>query len=151
MEFSPKFFYNIFMEYLILGLAVIVIAIALSFFANLFKKQGSKVPPKKTKSNTNQNASNGPGLVTCPMCGTPLPKGENLVSKVYRPMNVPDQRCTISGCPHCYPMPEPGIKRQCPCCKKEVPINGYLIARLFNYKNNKKHVMVTGCSECCKH
>uniref|UniRef100_UPI00298DF93F hypothetical protein n=1 Tax=Treponema sp. TaxID=166 RepID=UPI00298DF93F len=91
-----------------------------------------------------------PGFVTCPVCNTRLEKGQNLISKVYRPMDVPDQRCTINGCPHCYPRPEPGIKRQCPCCKKEIPINGYLIARLFNYKNNKKHVMVTGCSECCK-
>ncbi|MBQ0003748.1 MAG: hypothetical protein KBT21_09465 [Treponema sp.] len=138
------------MEYLILGLAVIVIAVALSFFANLFKKAKPKNQSKTSNQNKSQNGAGGPFLVTCPMCGSPLPKGDNLVTKVYRPMNVPDQRCTINGCPHCYPRPEPGIRRQCPCCKKEVPLNGYLIARLFNYKNNKKHVMVTGCSECCK-
>ncbi|MCR5386425.1 MAG: hypothetical protein K6E69_04825 [Treponema sp.] len=137
------------MEYLILGLAVVVIIVALSYFSNLVKKpkkgQGGHA---KSKAGASSNAN--PGFVTCPVCNTPLAKGQNLISKVYRPMDVPDQRCTINGCPHCYPRPEPGIRRQCPCCKKEIPLNGYLIARLFNYKNNKKHVMVTGCSECCK-
>ncbi|WP_318661327.1 hypothetical protein [Treponema sp.] len=137
------------MEYLILGLAVVVIIVALSYFSNLVKKpkegQGGRA---KSKAGASSNVN--PGFVTCPVCNTPLAKGQNLISKVYRPMDVPDQRCTINGCPHCYPRPEPGVRRQCPCCKKEIPLNGYLIARLFNYKNNKKHVMVTGCSECCK-
>ena len=77
--------------------------------------------------------------------------GEDLVSRVYRPMNVPHQLCTISGCPHCYPVPEPGKKRECPVCHKEVPLeNGHLVTRLFNKSDGKKHVIVTGCTECCK-
>ena len=134
------------MTYFVMGLAALVIIIALSYFTNLNKSRRAS----SGGSSKSQSKNEGPSFVTCPVCGTPLAKGQNLVSKVYRPMDVPDQRCTINGCPHCYPQPEPGIRRQCPCCKKEIPINGYLIARLFNYKNNKKHVMVTGCSECCK-
>ena len=141
------------MVYVVLGLSILIIIVALSYFSNLVKKSGGE-QNGRTKAGSGKNGTgaqnSNPGFVTCPVCNTPLAKGENLVSKVYRPMDVPDQRCTISGCPHCYPRPEPGIKRACPCCKKEIPINGYLIARLFNYKNNKKHVMVTGCSECCK-
>lgn len=136
--------YNKIMAYVVMGMAVTVIIIAISYFSNL-NKADKKVGQAKT-----QNKTGGVSLVTCPMCNMPLEKGQNLISKVYRPMDVPDQRCTINGCPHCYPRPEPGIKRQCPCCKKEVPVNGYLIARLFNYANKKKHVMITGCSECCK-
>lgn len=138
-------FYNVRMEYLLMGLAVIVIAVALSYFASFIKSGGTKSGPSKKIEKPA-----GPSFVTCPMCNTPLLKGQNLVSKVYRPMNVPDQRCTINGCPHCYPVPEPGVKRQCPCCKKELSLNDYLVARLFNYKDNKKHVMVTGCSRCCE-
>lgn len=132
------------MTYFIMGLAILTIIIALSYFTNIQKQK--KV--KKIKKNSSSNP--GVSLVNCPMCNTPLLKGQNLISKVYRPMDVPDQRCTINGCPHCYPQPEIGIRRQCPCCKKEVPITGYLVARLFNYRDNKKHVMVTGCSECYK-
>ncbi|MBQ1593631.1 MAG: hypothetical protein II077_16465, partial [Treponema sp.] len=55
-------------------------------------------------------------IVNCPLCNSLLLPGEDLVSRVYRPMNVPDQLCTINGCPHCYPVPEKGIKRECPVC-----------------------------------
>ena len=90
-------------------------------------------------------------LITCPLCGSYLQKGEDLFSRVYRPMNVPHQLCTISGCPHCYPALEPGLKRECPVCHKQVPMEeGHLVARLFNYADGKKHVVVTGCTECCK-
>jgi hypothetical protein len=90
-------------------------------------------------------------LVNCPLCGSPLASGENLVSRIYRPMTVPDQRCTIAGCPHCYPVCGSGVKRVCPVCGKTVPADGYLIARLFNKTEGKKHVLITGCTECCKH
>ena len=76
---------------------------------------------------------------------------KDLISRVYRPMNVPDQLCTINGCPHCYPKPEPGLKRICPVCHKNVPLkDGHLIARLFNKTDGKKHVIVTGCTECSR-
>jgi hypothetical protein len=128
------------MEIVLTVISLVLIIAALSFFASLNRKKKAK-PQPKTKV----------ALVNCPLCGSPLPKGENLVSKVYRPMNVPDQRCTISGCPHCYPVCEIGVKRVCPVCQKKVPQSGYLIARLFNKTEGKKHVLITGCTECCKH
>lgn len=139
------------MAYLIMGIAVVAIIILLSFFSEKIRaKQNASNKIKKSNLQNTKSSNSGVLLVNCPLCNSPLQKGQNLVSKVFRPMNVPDQRCNISGCPHCYPQPEPGIKRQCPCCKKEVPITGYLVARLFNYKDNKKHVIVTGCSRCCE-
>lgn len=134
-----------------MGIAVVAIIILLSFFSEKIRaKQNAPNKIKKSNLQNTKSSNSSVLLVNCPLCNSPLQKGQNLVSKVFRPMNVPDQRCNISGCPHCYPQPEPGIKRQCPCCKKEVPITGYLIARLFNYKDNKKHVIVTGCSRCCE-
>lgn len=132
------------MTYIIMGTAAAAIIIILAYFSDLKKKKRNAPPQKKS-----EQKDVGVSFVNCPVCGTPLSKGQNLISKVYRPMNVPDQRCTINGCPHCYPVPEPGIRRTCPCCKKEIPLNGFLVSRLFNYADKKKHVVITGCSECC--
>lgn len=140
------------MTYILMGLAALSIIILISIFTDKYKQKGKSGRFQKQNNTGNNNGQNEGGvkMVNCPMCNTPLQKGQNLISKVFRPMNVPDQRCNISGCPHCYPQPEPGVKRQCPCCGKEVPVTGYLVARLFNYKDNKKHVRVTGCSRCCE-
>ncbi len=113
----------------------------------------SKNPNFQQNEETRQNRqgqSGQAGFMNCPLCSSPLKQGENLFSKVYRPMNVPDQRCTISGCPHCHPKCESGVQRICPVCKKSVPANGYLVARLFNKTTGKKHVMIVGCTECLK-
>jgi len=128
------------MAYFILGLICAGLVAALSLFFGFQKRHRHTIPKVGNK-----------GLVNCPLCGSALQSGQNLFSKIYRPMNVPDQRCTISGCPHCYPVCEPGVKRICPVCGKTVPASGYLIARLFNKTEGKKHVLVTGCTECCRH
>lgn len=125
------------MDYLIMGIAAVIIVILL--FA-IFKYNNKK-NTQKTKSKILQQ-------VKCPICDSSLFVGENIISKVYRPMNVPDQLCTISGCPHCFPKCEPGLKRICPVCHKEVDQNGNLTARLFNKNVGKKHVHVLGCNKC---
>ena len=86
--------------------------------------------------------------VKCPLCDSNLFTGENIISKVYRPMNVPDQLMIVMGCPHCYPKCEPGLKRICPVCHKTVAQDQSLTARLFNKSLGKKHVHVIGCSNC---
>ena len=86
--------------------------------------------------------------VKCPICQSSLYVGENLISKVFRPMNVPDQLMIVMGCPHCYPVCEPGVKRTCPVCGKTVGQDQSLTARLFNKQLGKKHVHVVGCSNC---
>lgn len=86
--------------------------------------------------------------VKCPICNSELYVGENIISKVYRPMNVPDQLMIISGCPHCYPKAEPGTYRICPVCKKGLGQEDKLTARLFNKSLGKKHVHIVGCSKC---
>lgn len=125
------------MEYLIMCAAVVVIIILLRFIIKYLNKQNSR----NSKSKNLQP-------VKCPLCNSSLFIGENLISKVYRPMKVPDQLMTISGCPHCFPRCEPGVKRICPVCHKEVGQNENLTARLFNKSVGKKHVHVIGCSNC---
>lgn len=125
------------MEYIFAGIGLFVIIIAL-FYLTFFSR----------KKNVRQETSKKNALVNCPICGSPLFKGENIVSKVYRPMNVPDQRCTVSGCPRCYPVCEVGVRRVCPVCGKNIPQDGYLVSRLFNKTQGKKHVMIVGCNQC---
>jgi RNase P subunit RPR2 len=129
------------MEYFILGMALLVIILLLIGLVNYSSKKHTS-PKKRKKTNTI--------LQKCPICDSPLFPGENIISKVYRPMNVPDQLCTISGCPHCYPSTEKGVSRICPVCHSSIPLSGYLTARLFNEKNNKKHVHILGCQNCRK-
>ncbi|AEE17819.1 hypothetical protein [Treponema brennaborense] len=93
------------------------------------------------------------GSATCPLCGTRLARGENLVSRVFREIEKAgdgEQRCTVLGCPHCYPACEPDVRRTCPVCGKRVPPDGWLIAKLYSRTGGKHHVRITGCTECHK-
>ena len=109
------------MKEMILGIAAVTIIILLAWILGKSFGKSRKVENQKKLIKT---ASESKLLVTCPLCGSFLQKGQDLFSRVYRPMNVPDQLCTISGCPHCYPRPEPGLQRKCPVCGKNVPESG---------------------------
>lgn len=150
LDVSARLNYNGTMEYLVLLGLVIFIFFMLRFIVSSDREE-KKGRLKKANDEAQKKAEARGLLVSCPLCSSPLAKGEDIVSKVYRPMNVPDQLCTIDGCPHCFPRPEPGLRRVCPVCGKEVPLKtGHLNARLFNYEDGKKHVVVTGCTECSK-
>ncbi|MCR5724656.1 MAG: hypothetical protein K6G80_06170 [Treponema sp.] len=135
------------MAYFGLLIAVVIIGLALSLFNKWWKLSSNDSSPE-SQLRTQKGEDGKIEFVRCPVCNTPLAKNENLSSVVYHPMNVPDQRMTIRGCPHCYPVAAPSIRRSCPVCGREVAADGYLIARLFN-KPGKKHVIVAGCARCC--
>lgn len=131
-----------------MGIAIIIIVAAISFIIEFSKTRRNST---KTKKREKLALDGRPAIVNCPLCGSRLLPGEEIVSKVFRPMNVPEQRIIISGCPHCYPVCEAGVARECPKCHKAVGKDGHLVAHLFNLKNGKKHVTVTGCTSCCKY
>jgi len=138
-------------SYIVIGAVVLLFIWLLLLFISWQNKKTAAQNKEALVKQTKKNAAANGLLITCPLCSSTLQKGEDLFSRVYRPMKVGDQLCTISGCPHCYPAPEPGLKRECPVCHKTVPVkDGHLVARLFNYSDGKKHVVVTGCTECCK-
>ncbi len=122
-----------------MGIAVCVIIALLAGIYKYFQNQ------KQTKTRQKNLQP-----IKCPICSSSLFVGENLISKVYRPMKVPDQLMIIMGCPHCYPRVEPGVKRICPVCHKSIAQDQSLTARLFNKAVGKKHVHVIGCSNCHK-
>ncbi|MBQ9237710.1 MAG: hypothetical protein IJ191_00115 [Treponema sp.] len=126
------------MEYIIMGIAAVIIIAALSYFIQRSRPHRSAAQPPVAR----------PSLVNCPLCGSRLAKGEDIATRVWRPMNVPEQRIAVYGCPHCYPNSEPGITRICPVCHETVPPTGHLVAHLFNLVDGKKHVTVTGCVHC---
>ncbi len=134
------------LTYFLLFFAVLIILFALSLFTKWKKLQQPAASQNQLRTQKDENGKTI--FVRCPLCNTPLAKTENLTSTIYHPMNVPDQRMNISGCPHCYPVCPPELHRLCPVCGKTVPADGYLIARLFN-KPGKKHVIVAGCAHCC--
>ena len=128
------------MDYLVIGTfcALIVFLLAATFIASSLRKSAER---RKKKASNMQP-------VKCPVCQSELFVGEQLISKVYRPMKVPDQLMTIQGCPHCYPKCEPGVARVCPVCHKAIAPDQALTARLFNKAVGKKHVHIIGCSNC---
>ncbi|MBR4600250.1 MAG: hypothetical protein IKO39_09405 [Treponema sp.] len=137
------------MDIFFLFLASVIIIFMLMLYLK-FKKVESKNNRKESNLRTQKDENGKTDFVRCPLCSSPLAKNEDMFSRIYRPMTTADQRMTVHGCPHCYPRPEPGVKRSCPVCGKEVPLDGELIARLFNRTEGKKHVMITGCSVCYK-
>ena len=136
------------LAYFGLFVAVVIIAFALSLFNKWWHLHTDGQGQHGGREMRTQKGEDGKiEFVRCPVCNSPLAKDENLSSTIYHPMNVPDQRMTIHGCPHCYPAMEAGLRRSCPVCGRDVSADGYLIARLFN-KPGKKHVIVAGCAKC---
>lgn len=124
-------------------ITISIIIIFLCFKAGIFGS-GKKKNSVKKGNNQQKPKSN------CPICNSPLYDRENVISRVYKGSDEKDQACTILGCPHCYPKPEPGIKRVCPVCHQIIPLNGHLDAHLFLRETGKRHVHITGCTECHK-
>ena len=135
------------MDFFLSFIGSVILLLALLVFLK-FKYSRQKNSGQSGGLRTQKNERGETEFVRCPLCSTPLSRNEDMFSRIYRPMTSPDQRMTVHGCPHCYPRPEPGVRRICPVCKKEVPLDGELIARLFNRTEGKKHVMITGCSVC---
>ena len=130
------------MDLLLIGTFSVIIIALLAAIAVMNAHRKFEQARKKKVSNMQP--------VKCPVCQSELFVGEQLISKVYRPMKVPDQLMTIQGCPHCYPKCEPGVARVCPVCHKAIAPDQALTARLFNKAVGKKHVHIIGCSNCHK-
>ena len=130
------------MDLLLIGTFSVIIIVLLAAIAVMNAHR------KLTQARKEKNSNMQP--VKCPVCQSELFVGEQLISKVYRPMKVPDQLMTIQGCPHCYPKCEPGVARVCPVCHKAIAPDQALTARLFNKAIGKKHVHIIGCSNCHK-
>ena len=147
---------------ILMGIAVLILIWALKTLYRMSEsrrtggsgrtKDAGKDPGNSGKYRRNQkNKDKGQKHSNCPLCNSDLYPGENIVSRVYKGFDAKDQACTIHGCPYCYPIPRPGVIRTCPVCHKQVPPNGHLDAHLFLRAEGKRHIHITGCTECHKH
>lgn len=121
---------------LFVGIALLVFAYGLFTLPN----RKNKRPPLLKKT----GVPGTPGV--CPICGTVLNKNEQIKTALYP--GEDDRICHIFGCPHCHPYADENTARRCPVCKKPLPAEGYLFARLFSRPGNKNHVHILGCSSC---
>ena len=123
---------------ILLFFAIILFYIAYQYFL-LFQKKRKKHPQP-----TSQQAKKVP----CPICNSTLYGSETIFTTLYKSNNKNEQVCIIHGCPHCYPIPETGVKRTCPVCHKQLSKKDHLDAYLFNHINKKNHLHITGCNKC---
>jgi len=118
-----------------ISITVILLWLFLGVFGPYRKRRYVKSKSKDDSESTPRS---------CPLCGEILVPGERVKSRVNPGKG--DKLMQIFGCPHCFP-PNIECKRICPVCKKEVPREGYVIARLFE-SPGRRHVHVLGCSGC---
>jgi hypothetical protein len=137
-------------ELIVGAAAAIVLAVLFILLLGNGDREESWEKKKKKKPEQNATALNGK---TCPLCGASLHVGESVKSVLYpKSPGARDRLMEIHGCIHCYPPPGER-KRICPVCRKEVPKDGDVIARMFETKEtysmkDKTHVHVLGCSGC---
>ena len=122
---------------IITGTVVVVLLILLFMIERYGGRRRDRSRPVPTAT---------PDTTKCPLCGSNLRDNKRVKSVLFP--GKPDSMMEINGCPYCYPV-NSDILRICPVCKKEVPVNGHVIARVF-IKPNKKHVHVLGCTGCYK-
>lgn len=132
-------------DFIVIFILVLTALVILFFAFQLVSSRSRKKREEKYKFVRPEKA-----IAKCPVCSSALVGKEKIFSKVFNTESNTTQRCTIIGCPHCFPHMEMGIRRKCPVCKKNIPQEGYLIAHLFNRKDQKNHVHIVGCTECHK-
>ena len=126
------------MEFVIVGVLLVAVVLALL----IGSLTGGVVHKKHGEENT--------ALLRepCPICGSPLARGERIRSVVYAGGSEPaaERVVHVFGCPHCYP-PDPAVRRICPVCHGTIPDDGYVVGRMWDRKE-RKHLHLLGCTIC---
>lgn len=133
-----------------IGLIVLAVIICVLFFLLFRVKAFSS--DKRDRNGKKDGEKEELGYRSCPLCARLLKKGETVHTVVYgaskaNTADSPSERpAEIYGCPYCYP-PNRDNPRICPVCKKTVPEDGFVMARMFE-RPEKRHVHVLGCTGC---
>lgn len=123
-----------------LVLVVLVVVGAILAFAILQAGKKNGLPIKRERNRSKSDERTRP----CPLCGSPLKKGETVKTVVYPSKG--DTLAEVFGCPFCYGETAVAV-RICPVCKKPVPEDGFVIGRMFK---EGRHLHVLGCTGCRK-
>ena len=126
---------------------LILASVGFLLFLWALKNKYASLNSKKTQKNLKKQTQNP---TPCPICNSMLYAGETLITRIYKGSDEKEQRATIHGCPYCFPTPRLAVKRLCPVCHKTIPTSGHLDAYLFLRDTGKRHIHITGCTECHK-
>ncbi|MCR5309228.1 MAG: hypothetical protein K6E21_03875, partial [Bacilli bacterium] len=144
------------LQYIVMQMFIIfvLLSVAVCLLMLVFSGKltfGSKKRKKRAKQGAqSKKYADGINPGCCPLCGTFLIGKEKIKSSVFEGGKASDRLCYIHGCPHCLPPESPEIRRVCPVCRKTVPLDGHLTARMFERKGGAHHVHILGCTECHK-
>ena len=117
---------------------VLIIGVLIFTLLQASKKNG-------TRKNRGPHESNPEDRTRpCPLCGSPLKKGETVKTVVYPAEG--DTLAEVFGCPYCYGDSAEAV-RICPVCKRPIPEEGHVIGRMFK---EGRHLHVLGCTRCRK-
>jgi hypothetical protein len=103
----------------------------------------SQTPSAPTPAGMIKDSTSGSQF--CPICSSPLKKGELVSTLTFPSAADRDRLMHIRGCVYCL---RGGPRRICPVCKADLRTDEMLIARMFDRTGRKPHVHVLGCSRC---
>jgi hypothetical protein len=145
---------QIFIIFVLLSVAICLLMFVFSgkISINSIKAKRAKKTSRKKKAAqfSGKKYADGVQPGCCPLCGSFLVGKEKIRSSVFEGGKASDRLCYIHGCPHCTAPETLSLHRICPVCKKNVPLDGYLRARMFERKGGAHHVHILGCTECNK-
>jgi predicted nucleic acid-binding Zn ribbon protein len=115
--------------------ACCAIILALYYFRNFFFSGGPVVKTEAPRAPKRK--------LPCILCGAALARGETLKSDEFK--STDHSTVHIHGCPHCRDGARP---RTCPVCGRTMPAGDYLTGRMWITRKGKKHLHVSGCTQC---
>ena len=117
------------------------------FFGRLSFIFSKRPSSKKREKKGNYKGEPGDPQV-CPVCSMKLERGEQVKTIAFPSLSGgKDRLMYIRGCFSCL---ENNVPRRCPICGINLALSDYLISRMFERPNRKKHVHVLGCNHCRK-
>lgn len=87
----------------------------------------------------------GQGIKKCPLCGKELKRGERVFTEAF-PGKEEEKIVYLHGCPYCNKT-KSKEKRGCPVCRRILPLNGYLIGKMW-VEEGRTRVHISCCSIC---
>lgn len=129
-------------------LVLVLIAIIVGWLLRILLKEGRS--RKGRKQSPPQGRLRGPFAGRpCPLCNTRLEEGQRVQSVIYP--GTGDRIVEIYGCPNCHPRSgPPRTYRICPVCRQELSPTDYVVGRMFERAEGRKHLHVLGCTRCRK-
>jgi hypothetical protein len=124
---------------------LLILSLGLILTVLFFMLRGYFLRGKPRAIKTGREGSDDKKKLPCILCGSQLARGERIHSTVFK--GEGDSIVHVYGCPHCYGELATEM-RICPICRGYLPDGGYLMGRMWDRKQGKRHLHVSGCTLC---